>query len=364
MMSFVACGSLWIGAALAGSAEDEVRPGPWPMRGYACVRATEPIEIDGRLDDPAWALAPWTDPFVDIEGARRPAPRLRTRAKMLWDEDYFYVAADLEEPHLWATLRNRDAVIFYDNDFEVFIDPDADTHVYSEIELNAFNTVWDLLLVKPYRDGGPAIHAWDIAGLRTAVYVDGTINDPADEDRGWSVEIAVPWGVLDETTEATCPPSDGDRWRVNFSRVQWRLETVDGVYRKVVDPATDKPLAEDNWVWSPQREIAMHEPEHWGIVEFRLASSDAPVEPTAEDAAAWHLRYATYFLAAEREREGSYPAEFAAPPPPAGAPILDPVWSWPPLYGVHGERYSLTLSRKDGHGALIVYEDGRLVRSQ
>ena len=150
---------------------------------------------------------------------------------------------------------------------------------------------------------------------------------------------------------------------MNFSRVQWRLDTIDGVYRKAVDPETGKPLAEDNWVWSPQREIAMHEPEYWGIVEFRRSPSEAPVEPTGDDAAAWHLRYATYLLAAQHTRKQSYPAEFIAPAPPAGAPPLDPAWLWPPVYEVHGQRYSLTLSRNDGPGTLIIYEDGRLVRS-
>ena len=86
---------------------------------------------------------------------------------MLYDDNYFYFAAELDEPHVWATLTDRDAVIYHDNDFEVFIDPDGDNHLYYELEINALGTEWDLLLVKPYRDGGPAINAWDIQGLQT-----------------------------------------------------------------------------------------------------------------------------------------------------------------------------------------------------
>ena len=82
-------------------------------------------------------------------------------AKMLWDDDYFYIGAYIEEPNVWATLTKRDSIIFQDNDFEIFIDPDGDSHNYYELEMNALNTVWDLFLVKPYRDGGPALHAWD-----------------------------------------------------------------------------------------------------------------------------------------------------------------------------------------------------------
>src|SRR5262249_43792174 len=151
-----------------------------PPKGYVCYRARSPIAIDGRLDDSAWRDAPWTDDFADIEGDVRPKPRFRTRAKMLWDDRCLYVAAELEEPHVWATLTRHDAVIFRDNDFEVFLDPDGDSHLYAELELNALDTTWDLLLPKPYKDGGRAVHAWEIAGLRTAVHVDGTLNDPGD----------------------------------------------------------------------------------------------------------------------------------------------------------------------------------------
>src|SRR3954454_4907158 len=146
--------------------------------GYVCHRLSEPIAIDGKLDDRAWRGVPWTTGFVDIEGAVRPRPRFRTRAKMAWDDRFFYVAAEMEEPHVWATLTKHDSVIFHDNDFEVFIDPNGDNHEYYEFEINALNTGWDLFLTKPYRDGGSALDSWEIPGLKTAVHVAGTLNDP------------------------------------------------------------------------------------------------------------------------------------------------------------------------------------------
>jgi hypothetical protein len=231
-------------------------------RHYICPRADAPLKIDGRLDDPAWRTARWTEDFVDVEGLAKPRPRFRTRAKMLWDDDYFYVAAEMEEPHVWATLTNHDAVIFQDPDFEVFIDPDGDTLEYYEFEINALNTGWDLFLNKPYRHGGKARNDWEIPGLLTAVHVDGTLNDPADRDRGWSVEIAFPWKALAEYAHRPTPPRPGDEWRVNFSRVQWRHRIVDGRYQKVPD------TKEDNWVWSPQGAVNMHIPEKWGRVRF------------------------------------------------------------------------------------------------
>jgi len=232
-------------------------------KGYVCHYTETPIVIDGKLDDLPWRTAPNTDYFLDIEGDVKPRPRFRTRVKMLWDDTYFYVAADLQEPHVWGTLTEHDAVIFQDNDFEIFIDPDGDNHQYYEIEINALNTEWDLFLKKPYKDTkGAADSGWEIPGLKTAVFVNGTLNDPGDIDRGWSVEFAVPWKVLAEFAHKPAPPKEGDKWRVNFSRVEWRHEVVDGKYRKV------KGYREDNWVWSPQGIVNMHCPEKWGYVQF------------------------------------------------------------------------------------------------
>ncbi|WP_435006794.1 carbohydrate-binding family 9-like protein [Tundrisphaera lichenicola] len=231
-------------------------------KGYVCGRAKAPIVVDGRLDEESWQLASWTDDFVDIQGDAKPLPRFRTRVKMLWDDHYFYIAAQLDEPHVWGKLTDHDSVIFQDNDFEVFIDPDGDNHEYYEIEINALNTEWDLLLEKPYRDGGPAVNAWEIPGLKTATNVNGTINDPKDIDESWTVEFAFPWKVLAERAHRASPPNAGDQWRVNFSRVEWEHRIEGQTYKKV----EGKP--EDNWVWSPQGAIDMHRPERFGYVQF------------------------------------------------------------------------------------------------
>jgi hypothetical protein len=264
------------------AAADMLAPFPHP-KGYVCYRVPSPVTVDGDLKDAAWDAAPWSDAFVDIEGDKKPKPRFRTRVKMLYDDEALYIAAELEEPHLWANLKNHDDIIFQDNDFEVFLDPDGDSHMYGELELNALNTTWDLLLAKPYKDGGPALHAWEILGLKTAVKLDGTLNDPRDTDKGWTLEIRWPWKGLTElvNTKATpMPPKDGDRWRINFSRVEWDTEAADGKYNK-----TSK--TEHNWVWSPQGVIDMHRPERWGYLQF---STGKPGEAKFTPDPDWDMR--------------------------------------------------------------------------
>ncbi len=252
-------------AALAALVACPIAPAAQTMpdpRGYVCYRASSPLVVDGRLDDSAWKDAPWTEDFIDIEGNRQPRPALRTRARMLWDDEFFYIGVEMEEPRLWATLTRHDSVIFRDNDFEFFIDPNGDNHEYYEFEINALGTGWDLLLPRPYKDGGKAVNGWEIAGLKSAVHLDGTLNVVTDTDRGWSVELAVPWSALGELARRPAPPADGDQWRVNFSRVEWDLEQDGAAYRKVAG------RKEHNWVWSPQGVVNMHRPESWGYVQF------------------------------------------------------------------------------------------------
>jgi hypothetical protein len=280
--------------------------------GYVCYFSDVPLTINGDLNKTAWQAAPWTEYFVDIEGDKKPLPRFRTRAKMLWDADYFYIAAEMEEPHVWGTLTEHDSVIFYDNDFEVFIDPDGDNHDYGELEINALNTTWDLRLPKPYRNGGPAIDAWEIEGMKTAVFVQGTLNNPSDTDTGWCVEMALPWESLASLQGGACP-ADGQQWRVNFSRVEWDIEIVDGAYRKI----PNRP--EHNWVWSPQWVIDMHRPEFWGYVQFSQIPVGAETVPFQPDPN-WATRSAlmAVYEAQKAEREASPTTWYARQTTPTG----------------------------------------------
>jgi hypothetical protein len=171
---------------------------------------------------------------------------------MMWDDASLYLAAELQEPHVWGTITQKNAVMFYDNDFEVFIDPDGDNHNYYEFEMNALNTIWELSLTKPYRAGGVARLGTNLPGLKSAVFVDGTLNDPSDTDRRWCVELAFPFADLASYTGQGqgVPPRDGDVWRVGMSRVEWLMDIMHGKYVKV--PGRE----EDNWLWTQPRNWA------------------------------------------------------------------------------------------------------------
>ena len=233
---------------------------------YIVNKINDQINIDGKDDELAWSNAIYTDDFIDIEGDKIPSQK--TNVKMLWDDKFLYVFAKLYENHIWGDITKRDDVIYYNNDFEVFINPNDDVFSYGEIEINALGTEWDLFLNRPYRLKGKADSSWDINGLKSAVYINGTLNDPNDLDDYWTVEIAIPLKEIEKlnTSRKDEKVISGDVWRINFSRVNWDFEINNGVYSRKKE--NGKYLPEYNWVWSPQGIINMHVPENWGYLVF------------------------------------------------------------------------------------------------
>ena len=220
--------------------------------------------VDGQINRNEWKDADWSEPFEDISLPVKPL--MQTRMKMLWDEEYLYIAAQLEERDLWATLKKYDDIIFQDNDFEVFIDPNNDASNYFEIEINALGTVMDLFMHKTYKRGGPMDMKWNSNGMKSAVYLKGTLNDNSNRDRYWSIEMAIPYDCLQRPNRIS-QPQIGSTWRINFSRVQWQLEPSGSTYQKKKNPDGSR-IPEYNWVWSPQGIIDMHVPENWGYLKF------------------------------------------------------------------------------------------------
>ncbi len=272
---------------------------------YNCRRAPYPLtNPDGNLDKEFWKDAPFTDLFNDIEGPSMPAPRYETRAKMLWDDNNLYIGAILYGDEIWANQTEHDCVIFYDNDFEIFIDPDSDTQEYIEYEMNALGTYWDLLLTKAYRDNGSPVNALEVKGLKNGVTISGKLNTPDPSNKFWSVEVIIPFETLTECTASRQKPSKGSFYRINFSRVQWKVDKNGDKYSKILSKETGKPLPEDNWVWAPTGVINIHYPELWGFLFFCDESESYSIPETEK--IKWELRKIYYAEHALFDETGSY----------------------------------------------------------
>ena len=251
---------------------------------YTCYRAAGPITIDGRLDEPDWQAAPVSTPFVDIVTGE-PA-WFDTRVRLLWDDKCLYFGFTAQETDVWATLTGRDSKIWQDNDLEVFI---AGGNAYYEFEINALNTIYEVFWVwkDMYYPGSPFsgpewdpegkrlmiidgigghVHPrgvrygfldWDYPGLRHAVHVDGVLNSRTGTDRGWSMELALPWEGLRLLADGrSLPPREGDVWRIDCSRFQQI-----GRKRETLDPGA-------GWTWNRHGHYDSHIPEVFTFVEF------------------------------------------------------------------------------------------------
>ena len=225
-------------------------------RSYDCFRTTDPIKVYVKLKEASGTRAQPTEAFVDIRGEGFPEPVKQTTVKMLWDDNYLYIAATLMEDNIVAKLTQRDTIIYHDNDFEVFLDPDGDGVHYFEIENNARGVIFDLTLDKPYRSGGSFFIPWNCEGLQLATGYDGTLNKEKDTDRSWTVEMAIPFDALTWNFDN---PKKYTTWRINFSRVQHLV----------------KGQPEENWVWTPTGRVDMHMPDRWGFLNFVDAPAGA-----------------------------------------------------------------------------------------
>lgn len=217
---------------------------------YRCAKVDPSPVIDGRLNDPAWDCAPAVTLVMATSG--EPAAK-RTTARMCWDDDYLYICFDSADTDIWGSMTRRDDLIFREEVVEAFLSPDCSLTRYYEFNLSPRNVVFDALVVNP--DGkGPAegtAFDWNCKGVRSAVLVDGTLDDRTDIDRGWTAELAIPFAGLGRKT-----PTPGERWRVNLYRID-------------LDP---KPVEFQAWSPTLVTPVAYHIPARFGTVFFTASN--------------------------------------------------------------------------------------------
>lgn len=193
---------------------------------YRIRRTTTAPKLDGVVDDAAWKDATPAVLVGSFDG--RPAS-LRTVARLTYDDRHLYVAFEAEDPDAWGSLFQRDEPIYTQEVVEVFLDANADGRTYNELQVSPNNVLFDAYF--PARRQGMDL-AWD-SKMKTAVRVDGKVNDDGDRDRGWSAEMQIPFATLAQVPNT--PPKRGDRWRFNL----YRLEMHD---RKNVEGMAFSPL--------------------------------------------------------------------------------------------------------------------------
>ena len=223
---------------------------------YTAKKITTTVQINGDVTKEPWQQAAWSKRFVDMVTGE--AGLYNTQTAILWNDTHLFIAFKAEDPFLEARLTERDSIIFQESDLEVFIEG---KDCYYELEINAANTIYEVFFIwkdaylsdsrfnnpqfdvhhpRAYTFGGDydrtaasfwegthprgirwAFTHFDMPGLQTAVQLDGTLNNHSDIDKGWSLEIAIPWSSLQLlNNERSFPPADGDILKMFLGRFQ------------------------------------------------------------------------------------------------------------------------------------------------
>jgi hypothetical protein len=277
---------------------------PWPpipadqVARYTAFRAVDKIRVDGKLDEQTWQHAPRSPQFVDLIRGHKTVHD--TQAAVTWDDENLYIAYWIEDPLVSAHITKRDDHVYNDNDVEFFL---AFDHAYYEFEINPFGTIYEGLFVwqheyekqgfskvpeldrtrkevasQEFNGVGYRSHPrglryaflkWDYPEAKTAVAIDGTLNDPSDRDRGWTVELVFPWSGMKAIAlgdPRSIPPKEGDVWRMDFSRFNQFKEAP---------PARDT----QGWAWSPHGCWDSHIPEVFPFITFSTKPADTKRGP-------------------------------------------------------------------------------------
>ncbi len=153
----------------------------------------EQIKLDGNFNEPVWRRAKPLRPCVDTMGGRRlkwPAMHVR----MAYDDQALYIAAEVYDSRLIAPHTHQDDHLWENDVLELMIDPLGTEHNYVELQVSPRGIVFDSRF-DSRRQPAPFGRLHWSSGMRVAVKTQGRVDDNRD-DRGYKVELALPWENL------------------------------------------------------------------------------------------------------------------------------------------------------------------------
>ena len=230
-----------------------------PMRGlpsqYLCIKTDKKPVIDGVLEKEFWEKIVSTGNFY-VAGDSKKRGQSKTEVKMAWDYENLYIAWTAEDRNIIAETTASDGDVWWDDVVEVFISPWNDRYHYYEIDINAKGTVFDAEienhLEQEWYQGLKLDKSFTATNMQVAIKIDGTINQPNDSDRRYTVEIAIPFASFAPTRE--CPPTDGANWRLNFFRGDMKKR--------------EEPVGMYEWSRNFWTQAAFHIPRGFGHLLF------------------------------------------------------------------------------------------------
>ena len=154
------------------------------------------LTLDGKLDEPAWqSAAVISIPVCFRPWKARSGPPSTVR--LLWDTEYIYAGFDIVDRDISARPFARDDESFIWDAAEVFLVGDLNMGLYWEICLTPTGGITDRWCYKfPRNWFGHLTTSRNIAGLKHAIRLRGTANNPKDADEGYTLEVAIPFAEV------------------------------------------------------------------------------------------------------------------------------------------------------------------------
>lgn len=231
-----------------GAAEEKMKKN---LPVYMVHYAKGNIVVDGKLDEKDWKSAPSVS-FV-FPWPKQRGKQQKTEAKLLWDKENFYVAYICEDTDITAKCTQRDDPVWSDNCVEIFISPNPEKmDCYYGLEMNARGVLYDYFRIPKICH----IKRVDFKGVLLKTNIEGTLNNRGDKDKGWMLELAIPFsnfvGITKfSKTTKSLPPDPGSSWRINLNR--W-----DGKEKRCLS----------QWSASDALRPDPHRPARFGIIVF------------------------------------------------------------------------------------------------
>lgn len=192
------------GTAVAASRMQSVEPDslsrPVPVARVTAARLSQPVVVDGALDEPAWQQASPITAFIQRDPVEGAAPTESTVVRIVYDDEAIYIGAwlyDSAPDSIVARLGRRDTDTNSDR-FTVYLDPYRDGRTGFYFQVDAAGSIGDGILLNDDWDDDSWDGVWEAKVRRDA--------------RGWTAEFRIPYSQLRF--------HDRERhvWGVNFRR--------------------------------------------------------------------------------------------------------------------------------------------------
>lgn len=231
---------------------------------YTARRRIDSITVDGILNEASWATAVRTSVFTVWNGSQAPVS-LQTSARMVWDDQYLYVAFEAKDPDVYATYAGRDVRTWEQDTFEVFVTIPGTTG-YIEVDGSPTGAIWDGSFTDVFQGPGGS---YNLANLQVAGRVNGTVNNPAAPDVGFTGELRIPFSDIYQGIPGG-HPVEGTQLRVNLYRINWNTPVTQG--------GKGATGTDTYYAWSPVgTTLSFHQPTKFGTVTFSTNSVPTPV---------------------------------------------------------------------------------------